>query len=210
MDSVNTWWDRLPGERFWLDVTERDDRDRMLAVPRGVGKQSAAWAHRLITHVRGGDLVFHYDASQEAIAACSIAQGRVEKRDLAWPVATRNGDAGMGTQLLPSWSIGLRHSTRLVSPLPLAAIAHTQWHLFPVLRALEDAAGDPLYYPFEMGDREGTRPLLGYVFKLPAVFVQSFPELVSAVARAAQPAAAYERSRPVLVTARPPSFASQR
>jgi hypothetical protein len=68
------------------------------------------------------------------------------------------------------------------------------------LRALEDEVGDPLYYPFEMGNREATRPLPGYVFKLPAVFVRAFPELASAAARVARPPAAVERS-PFLVAA---------
>lgn len=173
--SINAWWDRVPGERYWLDVTERQGRDGHLASPRPTGRGEDTWVTRLITHVKDGDVVFHYDASQQAIAAWSVSQGRVEKRDLSW--APSGAQEAGGDRTVSSWSIGLRHSTRLDEPVSLYDIARVQWDLFPSLRALEDEAGTSLHYPFEMGDRRSTRPIAGYVFKLPAVFVQSFPEL---------------------------------
>lgn len=173
--AINAWWDRVPGERYWLDVTERQGRDEHLASPRPAGRGEDTWVTRLITHVKDGDVVFHYDSSQRAIAAWSVSQGRVETRQLSWaPPGTREAAA---ERMLSSWSIGLRHSTRLDEPVSLYEIARVQWDLFPSLRALEDEAGTSLHYPFEMGDRQSTRPIAGYVFKLPAVFVQSFPEL---------------------------------
>jgi hypothetical protein len=42
-EDINAWWDRVPGERYWLDVTDRDDRGRLLATPRGEGRTSALW-----------------------------------------------------------------------------------------------------------------------------------------------------------------------
>lgn len=196
MDTINAWWERVPGEHYWLDVTGRDGRYELLAAPRGHGRSAAAWTHRLITHVRGGDVVFHYDASREAVVAWSIAHGRVGKRDLWWPPpADAPGDAADGHRS-PSWSIRLRQSTELEPVVSLSAIARIQWGLFPSLRALEDAVGFPLYYPFEMGDRESTRPLPGFVFRLPAVFVQAFPDLAGAAEHAGRPLAEGERPAP--------------
>lgn len=180
---INPWWERAPGERYWLDVTERQGWDECLAAPRGTGRRAASWVLRLITHVRDGDVVFHYDAPSQAIAAWSVSQGRVEKRQVSWAPP---GSPADGAQTVPSWSIGLRHATRLEEPVSLYDIARVQWELFPTLRALEDAAATTLHYPFEMGDRESTRPIPGYVFKLPAVFVQSFPELARAAGRVAR------------------------
>lgn len=178
--DINAWWERVPGERFWLDVTHRDGRELLLAAPRGDDRSPNYWKHRLITHVKAGEVVFHYDASLRAIVAWSISHGRVEKRQLWWPPpAGPSGDAAF-CQKLPSWGIGLRQSTTLGTAVPLHEIARIQWSLFPTLRALEDEVGDPLYYPFEMGSREATRPLPGYVFKLPAVFVRNCPELACA------------------------------
>lgn len=177
--TINAWWEGRPGERYWLDVTGRDDPDKLLAAPRGEGRWAASWTHRLITHVRGGDVVFHYDAIQQAIVAWSISHGRVGKKQLSWPLRAEPAGNETTSQRLPSWGILLRHCTKLSAAVPLAEIARIQWSLFPSLRELEDEVGDPLYYPFEIGNREATRPLAGYVFKLPAVFVQSFPELAS-------------------------------
>lgn len=178
---VNAWWEHVPGERYWLDVTEREGRDEHLASPRPTGRRGDSWITRMITHVRDGDVVFHYDSPQRAIAAWSISHGRVETRRLAWASPVTPGAAG--EQAVPSWSIRLRDSERLDEPVSLHEIARVQWDLFPSLRALEDEAGTALHYPFEMGDREATRPIPGYVFKLPAVFVHSFPELARVAGR---------------------------
>lgn len=175
---VNAWWEQVPGERYWLDVTNRQGWEERLASPRATRGQHDSWEQRLITHVKDGDVVFHYDASEQSIAACAVSQGRIDKRRLSWTRAgapERGGHAGR-----PSWSIGLRHCTRLDEPVSVHEIARVQWDLFPKLRALEDVAGLELHYPFEMGDPRKTRPIPGYVFKLPAVFVQSFPELARA------------------------------
>ena len=191
VEGINPWWERVPGERYWLDVTNRNDRNELLATPRGVGRDSASWAHCLVTHVKNGDVVFHYDALQESIVAWSIPYGRIEKTDLSWPVAASHAGEDAPSQRLPSWAIGLGQYTRLGAAVPLREIAQIQWSLFPSLRALEDEAGGPLHYPFEMGNRETTHPLPGYVFKLPSVLVHGSPELASA-ARVARLRAPHE------------------
>ena len=83
---------------------------------------------------------------------------------------------------------------RLHVGVPLTEVARVQWELFPALRALEDRSGGPLYYPFELGMKEITRPLSGYVFKLPAVFVQGFTEFTCAMEHVARPRGVSRRS----------------
>jgi len=203
VDDINAWWESVPGERYWLDVTNRSDRNEFLAAPQGVGRSSASWAHRLITHVKDGDVVFHYDALQESIVAWSIPYGRVEKMQLSWPLAESHAAEGATSQRLLSWAIGLRQFTPLGAAVPLREIAQIQWSLFPSLRALEDEVGGPLYYPFEMGIREATRPLSGYVFKLPSVLVHGSPELASAAHRVARLLEPYESvSSPLIASGR--------
>ena len=193
--SINTWWDKRPGERYWLDVTERDDRGNLLAAPRGEGRSADDWRHQLITHIESGDVVFHYDPSQRGITACSVAKGGVRKRELDWPPPGRFERNGVTSHRLPSWGISLERSTELGANVPLDEIARIQSSLFPSLLALEEEVGDPLYYPFELGSPQATHPLSGYVFKLPEVFVKGFPELASAAERLTRPLPAQERSR---------------
>ena len=193
--SINAWWENRPGELYWLDVTERDDRGTLLAAPCGGGKRADLWSHRLITHVKDGDVIFHYDPSQRGITACSVAKGGVGKRELDWPLPGRFERSGVTSHVLPSWGIRLERSTELAAAVPLEDIARIQSSLFPSLCALEEEVGDPLYYPFEMGNPQATHPLSGYVFKLPEVFVNGFPELASAAGRVTRPLPALERSR---------------
>ncbi len=180
-EELHAWWKDRPAERYWLDVTHRADRDQFLAAPRGDGTNASRWSHRLITCVRNGDVVFHYDAAQSGIVAASLAHGRVGKRQLFWRMPTGSEDESI--RKLRSWRIGLRQSAVLDAVVSLGEIARTQWSLFPALRALEDEVGDPLYYPFEMGNQEDTRPLPGYVLKLPALLVDGIPGLARAAAR---------------------------
>ena len=101
-DEINAWWERLPGERYWLDVAHRDDRDESLAAPRGEGRDATSWVHRLITHVRDEDVIFRYDASQRSITGWSSAHGRVKERDLSWPLPAEHAGNGPGSRRLPS------------------------------------------------------------------------------------------------------------
>jgi hypothetical protein len=185
-DPIHTWWQQLPEERYWLDVTDRHGRDRFLRAPRGDGASSASWTYRLITHIKDGDVIVHYDSLQQAIVGWSLASGRAVKRNLPAPkAAERAGDAAL-SESVPSWVVELHPFTPLAPAVALPDIARAQWDLFPELRALEDRVGEPLYYPFEMGSRDATRPLSGNVFKLPAVFIRAFPELERAAGRVAR------------------------
>ena len=191
-EAIHAWWEGRPEERYWLDITRRPDRDKFLAAPRGEGANASGWSHRLITCVRSGDVVFHYDAAQAGIVGASVAHGRVGKGKLGWPVSS--GSDGEEIRKMRSWRIALRHSTLLESVVPLREIAQIQWSLFPALRSLEDEVGDPLYYPFEMGNREDTRPLAGYVLKLPAILVREIPGLANVAVRWSRSREGIERS----------------
>jgi hypothetical protein len=176
MNAIHRWWDGLPGERYWLGITGTDGGREWLAAPC-----SATRANSLISHVQGGDAVFHFDPVQQAIVSCSIARGPLEKRRLVWPGPQPDGEHSAGAQHeRTSWTIALEYCEPLECALTLDEIARAQWEFFPALRTLEDQMGDPLYYPFTIGSPSETRLLPGYVFKLPALFVSGFSSLAAA------------------------------
>lgn len=39
---------------------------------------------------------------------------------------------------------------------------------------LAKQVGEPLYFPFELGEKRALRPMQGYLFKLPSAFVKLF------------------------------------
>ncbi len=180
MDDIHSWWDTLPGERFWLGVTERLGDAEMLATPCGHGRGGCSRESSLLRHVGDGDVVFHYDVARAGIVAWSASQGRVRKQSLAWQ---RNGAEPSASRTVPSWTIGLKRATPLEPIVTLARIARIQSDLFPALQSFEDGVGAPLDYPFAMGSAETTHVLAGRVFKLPALFVAACPELTAAAER---------------------------
>jgi hypothetical protein len=189
MDGIHPWWVGRPGEGYWLEVTDREFFGRRLATRRHDPRCMTAWSHRLVLHVGRGDVVFHYFERERAIVGWSTAHGRGLKdrlRDgarqvLSWPRPE------------PTWTVSLSGVTPLPRVLPLEDIAERQGSLVDDLMALEGEVGDPLYYPFEIGNPNATRPLPGYLFKLPALFVASFPQLASSA-----PVLAPAPERPIL------------
>jgi hypothetical protein len=178
MADINTWWEGLPGERFWLGVSGTDGGQEVLAVPCATRAGARSGSGPLIRHVRGGDLVFHYDEARRAIVSWSVSRGRVHRRDMVWFRRTESMDpVNAGLRPQPSWVVGLEKPSTLETIVHLDEIARIQWDLFPALRAFEDEVGDPLYYPFAMGSPTDTRLLAGHVFKLPALFIGHFPPL---------------------------------
>jgi hypothetical protein len=191
MIGIHAWWKARAGERFWLGVPGRDEGREVLATSRAPGCDGPRAREPLVAHVRDGDAVLHYDEERQAIVAWSIAKGRVRKRNLYWSDGARGPNPDCAEPYLrPSWAIGLAGSTMLEQPVPIEHIARVQWDLFPALRALEDEVGEPLYYPFSMGSRAESKLVSGGVFKLPALFVESFDGLAEVsqyVAWAAHP-----------------------
>jgi hypothetical protein len=178
MEGINRWWEEIPGERFWLGITGRVGNCEVLAEPLGTRRHAPAPTQALITHVRDGDLVFRYDEANRAIVAWSTTRGRVKRKDLAWCECSDGEEPMHGSpRPLPSWAVRLKTLTPLDRVVQLDEIARIQWDLYPALRALEDRVGGPIYYPFAMVSASDTRLLAGYVFKLPALFVQCFPAL---------------------------------
>lgn len=170
MSTLDLWWATDPGERYWLEVSDRGtDLGVDLNAPTENERGRPFWSYDLLREVRDGDVVLHYDRTERAIIAWSRAVG------LAWPdqvVWAARGTSARELNIRPHERSGLRVSLegpfRLSRPVNLARIREVQPELV-VMR------GDRPYFPFELGSRE-TRPMQGYLFKLPAAFVQLFPE----------------------------------
>jgi hypothetical protein len=177
MSTVNSWWANLPQERFWLTVAGGEEGKDVLVFPEAESSDVASWVSGLPAYVPPRDVLFHYDPGLQAITAWSRARGPAQHHEPGWSL--RGGLDPDGRWRRTKWVIKLRARKTLERPVSIDEIAHLQWDLFPALRALEDKMGDPLYYPFAMGNPTETHPLPGRLFKLPALFVERFPVLAS-------------------------------
>ncbi len=80
------WWEGDPAERFWCEITAREDVGGDLLCPQTDGSGRRYWSYSIITSIRPGDIVFHYSTAQRAF----VATVDVDKHDQAVWVWTGN------------------------------------------------------------------------------------------------------------------------
>jgi len=168
---ITRWWATEPAEIFWLEVGARGvDLGLDLNAPLLSERGRPFWSYDLVDHVAEGDLVLHYDRDERAILAWSIAVGSAWRDTVIWAA---RGTYARGLNIVPHERPGRRLSLngpiRLSQPLSLERMRD-------VRPQLEEMRRDRPYFPFELGSRP-PRPVQGYLFKLPAAFVELFPEL---------------------------------
>jgi hypothetical protein len=178
MSSIHRWWDGIASERYWLEVTDRQDLGVNLKAPVANEGGQDYWSYSLLHEVDAGDVVFHYDKNVKGIIARSLATGKPWSDAITWAArGTYARAAGIQPHARAGLYLGLEQYSPLEAPITLEQLRAKSTEIRKRLRELEQAVSRPLYYPFELSEKRETRPLQGYLFKLPAFFVGLFPEL---------------------------------
>jgi hypothetical protein len=81
---VANWWEGDPTERYWSEITDRDDIGADLKCPQTDEGGSRYWSYDLIHGVWPGDIVFHYSTPRRSFVGASVAGGPVEERPIVW------------------------------------------------------------------------------------------------------------------------------
>jgi hypothetical protein len=85
MSALDLWWEALPAERYWLEVSDRGaDLGLDLNAPTTNEQGQLFWSYELLREVRDGDVVVHYDRAEHAIIAWSRAVGTAWPDDVVW------------------------------------------------------------------------------------------------------------------------------
>src|ERR1044071_9529835 len=184
---IHEWWSDRPSEHFWLEVTQRTDLGANLKAPQANEHGTEFWSYSLLKYVRPGDIVFHYDRPEQAIVARSVAFGEVWEDDIVWAArGTSARTAGIRPHPRRGWYIGLEQFSTLKQAVRLGRIRNEQSAIDEMRNRLAALVGEPLYFPFELGQRRPLRPMQGYLFKLPQFFVELFPDLERGMALGAR------------------------
>lgn len=173
--ALNRWWKSRAGEKYWLEVTRRPDLGADLKAPQNNEHGREFWSYSLVKEVEAGDVVFHYDGVAQAIVARSVAVGTHWEGELLW--AARGASARAANVMphpRPGWYLGLERFEQLHEGLPLEAMRQRSEEIRHFRNALAEQVGEPLYFPFELSKSRPMRPMQGYLFKLPAEFVDLF------------------------------------
>lgn len=180
--DFNRWWNGLPEERYWLEVTDRPDLGADLRAPQVREGGSEYYGYSLLTEVRPGDVVFHYHKNECAIVAVSEATGAARAARIVWGAhgATARG-LGIAPYERAGWRVGLCNLHALEPPLTLEEIRHRGDEVRLGRTKLEATAGVHLYSPFETSFKRPLRPTQAYLSKLPRYMVELFPALQDAL-----------------------------
>ncbi len=196
---VNRWWDNDPDQLFWLEITDRGDLGVDLNAPQVGRDGKPVWHYSLIHEVNDGDIVFHYHMFEgtSAIMAWSRASGTPWADVVNW--APHAGDR-TEPLLQDGWRLALEGYHLLDNPVTFEQIRQHEGEIRSVEQQLSEVFGNPLYTPFEVGNRP-IRPKQAYLVKLPKQYLEVFPSLRSSdyhggAKAPVQPATTHELAEP--------------
>ena len=169
--AINEWWAADPGQRFWMEITDRDDLGADLFAPTADGGDRPYWGYELITYVRAGDIVLHWHktlAGEPGIVGWSQATGAYEDTDISWQAHGTVGRAQGSRRLRPAWRMPLVNFMLLPDPVLLDAARARERELRQAQLDLESRYPDgSLYFPFGFSDKRDLRAQQTYFVKMP-------------------------------------------
>lgn len=175
---MQDWWEELPNERYWCEVTDRQDVGADLKAPTHDEAGRQYWSYNLIKDVHSGDIVFHYSTNDKAFIGASVAGSPMEERPIVW---SPHGTSGRSKKKGPSQRSGLWRPlfgyVSATNPLTLAELNtpnELKWISAWAKRQAD--AGFPSRIPFQCRT-DGLRAGQGYLFKMPSDCVSRWSKL---------------------------------
>lgn len=142
--EFHRWWEADPGERFWLEITDRTDLGIDLNAPKFGANGREQWHYSLIHEVSEGDLVFHYHktGNEATISAWSRASGEPWEDEVVW--APHAGER-REPEKQAGWRLALEGFHRIDDPVTFAQLRESEDIIRVLESELEDRHGTPLY-----------------------------------------------------------------
>lgn len=171
------WWDNFPEERYWIEITGRDDIGADLHAPSSNENAASFWSYDLIHRINPGDFIFHYDRNRRAIVGYSEAIGRPWADKVVWAAHGMSARRqGITPHLREGFRLGLGGYTPLTVPVTKEMLVARRAPLFAIRERVE-RSGRPSRFPFIPYGKADVRALQGYLTKLPIGILEVLPEL---------------------------------
>lgn len=178
--GINNWWEADPAERYWMEITDRQDLGDDLRIPKVDAAGGQTWSYTLTSYVQPGDRIFHWHKSlvgEPAMIGWSEAAGPLEEITMSWQAKGTRGRARGVPTVGPAWRMPLRNFTLLEAPLTRKIISARRAEILAILEEVAARVGRPTYAPFQnYGGRE-LRAQQGYLTKFPAALVDALFEM---------------------------------
>lgn len=193
--KLNRWWLSRPGERYWLEITDRENLSADLNAPQTKDNGQEFWGYSLIKEVQPGNTVFHYWTPRRGIVGYSRAVGEHWEDQVTWAAhGTSARDAGVSPYTRPGWRLGLEGYTELSRPVTLEMLREDEARIRDVRAQLQREVAGGLYLPFELSGKRPLRMMQGYLAKFPAALISMIPELATAPVAESSPSSPDARS----------------
>jgi hypothetical protein len=163
------WWEGNSEERYWCEITARNDIGEDLHCPQTDDRGKDYWSYSLIKQIRPGELVYHYSITLKAFVGISRANGTLVETTKDWTSRAGTERPRLrehGTR--PAWKVPLKGYVSAANPLTLQDVRTDQdW-----VRAWIEAKGKSgaVAAPFQLYPKQ-LRANQGYLTKMPAEFV---------------------------------------
>jgi len=170
--EINEWWLDDPAQKYWMEITGRDDIGNDLLAPQVSDAGRPEWGYELVRFVKPGDVVLHWSTGQgrRGLVAYSSVAGPPGTTTMVWQSRGTTGRTHTGPPTEePAWTTPLADLKYLPSSITREQL---QMHRTAVLdlqaRLKEAYGGARLYLPFyDYGGRE-LRATQAYLVKFPA------------------------------------------
>jgi hypothetical protein len=177
--ALNTWWIGEADQRYWMEITHREDVGRNLEAPKLDGGQ---WSYDLVSQVQPGDRVLHWRSGRgRGLVGYSDVVGHATTvPEYTWQPRGTSGRALEGPRTTEGWVAPLRRFTWFRSPTGLDRLLPLLDQLHAVNAQLKTAHGEPTYFPFYRYGGDQVRTQQAYLVKFPAELFRLIPSVAAA------------------------------
>ncbi|WP_327655434.1 protein NO VEIN domain-containing protein [Streptomyces sp. NBC_00483] len=176
---VNRWWRRDPSERYWLEITNRDDIGADLVAPQVNDQGGEYWSYALVCEVRPGDLILHWDKNHgPGVVGYSHVLGEPFASTITWQSRGTYGRQRNASRPEPAWKVQLGGYRQLKQPVTQARLREIESRIRSLRDQLAESVDGPVYFPFALSETRPLRAAQGYLTKLPRILVEELPELL--------------------------------
>jgi uncharacterized protein DUF3883 len=183
--AINDWWAGDDAERYWMEITDREDLGVDLNAPTRNGAGGEEWGYTLVTEARPGDIVLHWHRTlmgRSALVGWSTITGPLSIEDnYSWMAHGTRGRARGRPTTGQGWRMPCRGFAQLASPIDGGRLAELEPQLKEVHEQLKQRVHGTLYFPFVFYRSGEVRAAQHYLTKFPAALVPVFAELSSLI-----------------------------
>lgn len=178
--AINEWWAGRPDERFWMEITDRDDVGVDLRAPQANGTGGDEWSYTLVAYTQPGDIVLHWHkhaAGAPALIGWSEVVGPLYEDSMDWLAHGTRGRERGRAQRVANWVTPLGGLHEFEHAVTRADLETERTRILAEIEKVQATQGGAVYKPFYLYGGRQIRATQAYLTKFPASLVATVEAL---------------------------------